>query len=111
MALSISGILYFFPCVPQSAFGTIQRRLACPSAGVDTHQSRSAVKFCVAQPLRILCVFFLSLLKGGISCCIVLASYRRVSLIVESVRLAELSISLVHCCGVVVRSLVSRYET
>ena len=46
-------------------------------------------------------------LKGGISFCVV-ASYGHVSLIVESARLAELPISLVHCCGVVVRSLVSR---
>ena len=41
----------------------------------------------------------------------VVASYGHVSLIIESARLAELSISLVHCCGVVVGSLVSRCET
>ena len=43
--------------VSQSVSGTIQRRLACPCAGVNTHQSRSVVKFCVAQFLRILCLF------------------------------------------------------
>ena len=52
------------------------------------------------------CVFSFFPLKGGISFCIVVASYGHVSLIVESARLAELSISLVHCCGVVVGSLV-----
>ena len=75
MAPSISVILYsFLLCVSQSVFGTIQRRLVCACAGVDTHQSRSVVKFCVAQFLRFLCAFFLSPLKGGISFCIVVAS-------------------------------------
>ena len=32
-------------CLSQSVFGTIQRRLACPCAVLDTHQSRTAVKF------------------------------------------------------------------
>ena len=78
------------PCLSQSVFGTIQRGLACPWRSVDTHQSRSAEKFCVALFLRILCVFSFSPLKGRISFCVV-ASYGHVSLIVESARLAELS--------------------
>ena len=47
-----------------SVFGTIQRRLACPCASVDTHQSRSVVKFYVAQFQRC-CVSFSSVSSQG----------------------------------------------
>ena len=60
--LCIFVSFFFLLCVSQSVFGTIQRRLACPCANVDTHQSRSVVKFCVAQFLRI-CVPFSFLLS------------------------------------------------
>ena len=70
----------FLLCVSQSAFGPIQRRLACACASVNTHQSRSAVKICVAQFLRILCLFLS--IKGAISFCVV-AIYGHVSLIVD----------------------------
>ena len=110
MALSISVILVsFLLCVSQSVFGTIQRRKACPCAGVDTHQSRNVVEFCVAQFLRILSFFF-SPLKGGISFCVV-ASYGHVSLIVDQLDWQSCRSPLLHCCGVVVGSLVSRCET
>ena len=50
VALSISVFLSPFTLlVSVSIFGTIQRGLACPGASVDTHQSRSVVKFYVAQ--------------------------------------------------------------
>ena len=52
VALSISVCLFspFYSALSQSVFvGTIQRRLACPCASVDTHQLRSVVKFHVAQ--------------------------------------------------------------
>ena len=52
----LCNFVSFLLCVCQSLFGTI--------ADVDTHQSRSVVKFCVAQFLRFLCVFVLSPLKG-----------------------------------------------
>ena len=101
----------FLLCVSQSAFGTIQRRLACPCANVDTHPSRSVVKFCVARVSAILCAFFPSPLKGGISFCIVVASYGHVSLTVDQLDWQ----SCRSPCHTVVewslRSLVSRCET
>ena len=71
----------FLLCVSQSLLGPIQRRLACPCASVDTHQSRSVVKICVLHSFCEFCVFFLSI-KGGISFCVV-AIYGHVSLIVD----------------------------
>ena len=64
-------------CLSQSVFGTIQRRLACPCAALTPINSQV---FCVAQLLRILCVFSVSPLKGGISFCVVV-SYGHVSVI------------------------------
>ena len=52
VALSISVFLLspFLLCLASvCVFGTLERRLACPCASVDTHQSRSVVKFHVAQ--------------------------------------------------------------
>ena len=46
LSISVSLVSYFYSALSQSVFfGTIQRGLACPCASVDTHQSRSAVKF------------------------------------------------------------------
>ena len=53
----LCNFVSFLLCVSQSVFGTIQRRLACPCANVE-----SVVKFCVAQFLRI-CVPFSFLLS------------------------------------------------
>ena len=55
-------IFVFFTLLVSISVGTIQRSLACPCASVDTHQSRSVVKFCVAQFLRC-CVSFSSVLS------------------------------------------------
>ena len=66
VALSISVFLLspFLLClVSVSVFGTIQRILACPCASVDTHQSRSVVKFYVAQFQRCCVSFFLCFLS------------------------------------------------
>ena len=107
MALSISVFFVsLLLCLSQSVFGTIQRRLACPCAALRAINSQvfvlhSFCEFCVSFPFL--------LLKEGFHC--VVDSYGRVLLIVKSARLAELSISLVHCCGVVVGSLVLRCET
>ena len=52
VTLSISVLLlslFLLYLASVSFFGTIQRRLTCPCASVDTHQSRSVVKFHVAQ--------------------------------------------------------------
>ena len=65
-----------------SVFGTIQRRLARLCASVDTHQSRSVVKFYVAQFQRCGASFSLFPLKGGYLC-ILVASYGHVSLIID----------------------------
>ena len=97
----------FLLCVSQSLVGTIQRKLACPCAGVDTHQSQVLCCTCSAN----LSVFFLSPLKGGISFCIVVASYGHVSLIVDQLGWQRCRSPLLHRSGVVVRSLVSRCET
>ena len=61
-------VVSFLLClVSVSVFRTTQRRLACPCASVDTHQSRSAVKFHVAQFQRCCVSFFLcSLSRKGI---------------------------------------------
>ena len=46
VALSFSVSFTSFSLLASvSVFGTIQRRLACLCASVDTHQSRSVVKF------------------------------------------------------------------
>ena len=93
VALSISVSL-LFPFLPYlasvSVFGTKQRRLACPCASVDTHQSRSVVKFHVAGYL-----------------CILVASYGHVSPIIDQLDWQRCRSRLLHCCGVVVGSPVS----
>ena len=61
----LCNVVSFLLRVSQSVFGTIQRRLACRCADVDTRQSRSAVKFCVAQFLRFCVSSSFSPLKGG----------------------------------------------
>ena len=88
-------VSFFFD---QSVFGTIQRRLACPYAKVDTHQSRRVVKFCVAQFLRC-CVSFSSFLsrEGILHCC---SSYGHVSLIVDQLDWQCCRSPLLHRCGV-----------
>ena len=105
----LCNFVSFLLCVSQSVFETIQRILACPCADGDTHQSRSVVKFCVAQFLRCCVSFFLSL-KGG-HFCIVVASYGHVSLNVDQLDWQCCRSHLLHCCGVVEGSLVSRCET
>ena len=69
LALSIS-VLMLSPCllclVSVSVFGMIQTRLACPCASVDTHQSRSVVKFYVPQFQRCYVSFPLFPLEEGI---------------------------------------------
>ena len=87
-------------CLVDSVFGTIQRRLACPCASVDTHQSRSVVKFHVAQFQRCGASFSLFPLNGGYLC-ILVVSYGHFSLITDQLDWQR------HCCGVVVGSLVS----
>ena len=62
----LCNFVSFLLCVSQSVFGTIQRRLACRCADVDTRQSRSAVKFCVAQFLRFLCLLPVLMSREGI---------------------------------------------
>ena len=106
--LSISDLLSsFLLClVSVSVFGMIQRRLACPFASVDTHQSRSVVKFHVAQFQRCDASFSLFPLKGGYLC-ILVASYGHFSLITDQLDWQRCRSSLLHCCGVVVGSLVS----
>ena len=109
VALSIFVFLLspFLLClVSVSVFGTIQRRLACPCASVDTHQSRSAVKFYVAQFQRCDASFSLFPLKGG-CLCILVVSYGHVSLITDQLDWQRCRSPLLHCCGVVVGSLVS----
>ena len=49
----LCNFVSFLLCMSQSVFGTVQRRLACPCAGVDTHQVRGVVKVCVAHFPRI----------------------------------------------------------
>ena len=83
VALSISVFLATFSLLASvSVFGTIQRRLACPCASVDTHQSRSVVKFYVAQFQRC-CVSFSFVSSQGRVFCILVARYGLVSLIVD----------------------------
>ena len=94
----------------QSVFGTIQRRLACPCADVDTHQSKSVDKFCVAQFLRF-CVSFSFLFSRERNLAFVVASQGHVSLIVDQLGWQRCRPPLLHCCGVVVGSLVCRCET
>ena len=109
VVLSISAFLLspFLPCLASvSVFGTIQRRLACPCASVDTHQSRSVVKFRVAQFQRCGASFSLFSLKGGYFC-ILVASFGHVSLIIDQLDWQRCRSPLLHCCGVVVGSLVS----
>ena len=109
VALSISVFLTspFYSALSQSVFfGTIQRRLACPCASVDTHQSRSVVKFHVAQIQRCGASFSMFPLKGGYLC-ILVASYGHVSLIIDQLDWQRCRCPLLHCCGVVVGSLVS----
>ena len=86
VALSISVFLLspFLLClVSVSVLGTIQRRLACPCASVDTHQSRSVVKFHVAQFQRCCVSFFLCFHSKGGYLCTLVASYGHVSLIID----------------------------
>ena len=107
MALSISVYLFsFLLClVSVSVFGTIQRGLACPCASVDT-LSRSVVKFHVAQFQR--CDASLSLFPlKGLYLCILVISYGYVSLITDQLDWQRCRSPLLHCCGVVVGSLVS----
>ena len=67
LGISVSLLSLFLLClVSVSVFGTIQRRLACPSASVDTHQSRSVVKFHVAQFQRCGACFPCFLSREGI---------------------------------------------
>ena len=109
VALSISVYLLSPFCSALSlfsVFGTIQRRLACPCASVDTHQSRSVVKFHVPQFQRCDVSFSLFPLKGRYLC-ILVASYGHVSLITDQLDWQRCRSSLLHCCGVVVGSLVS----
>ena len=85
VALSISAYLLSLSLlclVSVNFFGTIQRRLACPCASFDTHQSRSVVKFHVAQFQRCDASFPLFPLKG-VYLCILLGSYGHVSLITD----------------------------
>ena len=89
----------FFLCLSQSVFGTIQRRLACPCANVDTHQSRSVVKFCVAQFMQF-CVYFLLSYQGRVFC-FVAASCGHVSLIVDQIDWQCCRSPLLHSCGAV----------
>ena len=66
VVLSISAFLLspFYSALSQSVFfWNDTERLACPCASVDTHQSRSAVKFYVAQFQRCDASFSLFLLK------------------------------------------------
>ena len=63
------------------------RRLTCPCAHVDNHQSRKCCQVLFYTVSAILCAFFLSPLKGGISFCTVVASYGHVSLIVDQLDL------------------------
>ena len=67
---SLYFCLFLILCLSQSVFATIQRRLTCPCANADTHQSRNEVKFCVAQFLRF-CVSFSSFRsrEGILHCC------------------------------------------
>ena len=107
VALSNSVLFVsFFLCLSQSVFLERYRRLACLWASVVTHQSRSVVKFYVAQCQRC-CVFFPWFpLKGGYLC-ILVASYGHVSLIVDQLDWQRCRSPLLHCCGVVVGPLVS----
>ena len=69
VALSTSVFLTPFSLLASvSVFGTIQRRLSRPCANVDTHQTRSVVKFCVAQFQRC-CVSFSSSSQGTVQRC------------------------------------------
>ena len=108
VALNISVFLLspFYSALSVSVFGTIQRRLACPCASVDTHQSTSVVKFHVAQFQRCDASFSLFPLKGGYLC-ILVASYGHVSLITDQLDWQRCRSPLLHCCRVVVGSLVS----
>ena len=93
-------VVSFVLClVSVSVFGTIQRRLACPYASVDTHQSRSVVKFHVAQFQRCGASFSMFPLKGGYLC-ILVASYGHVSLIIDQLDWQRCRSPSLHCCGV-----------
>ena len=54
----------FLLCVSQSVFGTIQRRLACPRADVDTI-NREVLSSFVLDSFYDFVSFFLSPPKGG----------------------------------------------
>ena len=100
LRISVSLLSPFLLClVSVSVFGTIQRGSACPCASVDTHQSRSVVKFHVAQFQRCGASFSLFLLKGGYLC-IRVASYGHVSLIIDQLDWQRCRSPLSHCCGV-----------
>ena len=58
----------------------------------------------------VVCLFLLFPPKGGY-CCILVASYGHVSLIVDQLDWQRCRSPLLHYCGVVVGSLVSRCET
>ena len=73
--LCIFVVSFLLCLVSVSVFGTIQRRLACPCANVDTHQSRSVVKFHVAQFQRCDASFSLRGNKGGYLCITCLADH------------------------------------
>ena len=75
---------------------------------VTVFRNQNLAQFCVAQFLRF-CLFFL-FLKGRVFC-IVAASYGHVSLIVHQLDWQCCRFPLLHRCGVVLVSLVSRCET
>ena len=107
LTISVFFVVSFLLClVSVSVFGTIQRRSACPCASVDSHQSRSLVEFHVAQFQRCDASFSLFPLNGGYLC-IFVASYGHVSLITDRLDWQRCRSPLLHCCGVVVGSLVS----
>ena len=92
-------LLFLLCFVSVSVFGTIQRRLACPCASVDTHQSRSVVKFYVAQFQRC-CVPFSSVSsQGRVFVHSYIASYGHVSLIIDQLDLQRCQ----SLCGTDVR--------
>ena len=99
--LCIFVVSFLLCLVSVSVFGTIQRRLACPCASVDTHQSRSVVKFHVAQFQRCDASFSLRGNKGGYLC-ILVASYGHVSLMTDQLDWQRCRSPLLHWCGVVV---------
>ena len=111
MAVSISVILYpfYFACLSQC----LERHREDQHVPVQmlTPINREVLSSFALHSFCDLCVCFLSPLKGvHFAFCIVVASYGHVSLIVDQLDWQCCRSPLLHCCGVVVGSLVSRCE-